>query len=139
MLSATQIKAAADLPLPFVDVPVPGLAPAGTDPAQAIVRVRALHGFERDRWELLIWKGVPKVKGAVAKRIKATLVAVTAIDERGELLFGADDAEAMDQLPARELNALFDAAARLSGVTKQDEDELVKNSGAAPSGNSGSV
>ena len=55
-------------------------------------------------------------------------MAVRTIYQNGELAFSTDDEEAIGSLPSGELDKPFEVATRLSGWSKEDLDELEKNS-----------
>ena len=98
------------------------------------IYVLSLTGKERDRFEA----------GSVLKdrksgeydvkmdNLRARLVTMTACTESGELLFSRDDVKQLGQRNAAVISRIYDVAARLSGITKQDLEELVKNSEAVP-------
>lgn len=59
---------------------------------------------------------------------RARFVAVTAFDADGKRIFGDEDVEAIGELPSSDIRKLFDVAAKLNGMSKEDEQELEKNS-----------
>lgn len=109
------------------------------------VRVKALTGTERDRYEAsgLIWgkgdKGEPTVTGMNPENMRARLVAKTLVDETGALLFSEKDVTALGAKNAAALNRLFEVARRLSGLSTEDVEALVTNLKGAQNGSSGSV
>lgn len=107
--------------LPYEDVAVPEWG--------GVVRVRALTGAERDRFEASIveqrGKGAPRLN---TTNIRAKLVALTVVDENGNRIFTDDDVEALGRKSAAALNRVFEVAQRLSGLTQADMEELEKNS-----------
>jgi len=106
--------------LPYEDVAVPEWG--------GVVRVRALTGAERDRFEASIveqrGKGGPRLN---TQNIRAKLVALTVVDEHGNRIFTDDDVEALGRKSAAALNRVFEVAQRLSGLTQADMEELEKN------------
>lgn len=91
------------------------------------VRVRALSGAERDRFE----SEIAEVKGRKTQlnlaNVRAKLVALAAIDENGGRLFRPSDVEALGVKSAAALDRVFDAAMRLAGMRNQDIEELMGN------------
>lgn len=104
------------------DVPIPEWDGA--------VRVRGLSAAERDRWEQSNLQERGR-KGGYRLRLenaRARLVALTAVDvESGALLFSEEDTRALGEAEAAVIDRLYEAAARLSGITEEDLDELLKN------------
>jgi hypothetical protein len=138
MLSRDEILAAEDLATEDVNVP----AWDGT------VRVRALTAKERDAFEASCMRERPKLD-ATGKPIpgqmeytrdpanmRAKLVVRTVVDEAGKRLFKDNDAPLLGEKSASAVDALFDVAARLSGLGESDVGELEGNSEAGPIGSS---
>jgi hypothetical protein len=100
------------------------------------VRLRGLTGKGRDEYEAsnMVWRDGRAYPDTANTRAK--LVARCAVDEEGEPLFTQQDADALGELPGRELNLLWERALALSGLTEEDAEELAGNSPAAPSGGS---
>jgi hypothetical protein len=91
------------------------------------VNVRELTGSERDTFEASI---VDLQTGAVsdnAENVRAKLVARTVIDDAGERLFTSDDVVELGKLSAAGLSRVYNVAARLSGITAEDLEELEGN------------
>lgn len=97
------------------------------------VRVQSLTGAERDQFEesILGKKGKDGTREVVTKNLRAKLVALTAVDKDGKLLFSMDDVTVLGEKNATPLDRLFAVAQKLSGISKDDVDEMVKNSGTA--------
>lgn len=126
LLTKQQILEARDLPTEDVHVPEWG----GT------VRVRALGGLERDRYESSLVIGT----GAAAKfsplNIRAKLVAAAVVDDRGKRLFSEEDVAALGEKSGAALDRVFEVAQRLSGLSQKDMEDLRGNSGRGQSGES---
>jgi hypothetical protein len=122
-LTREQILAADDLPREKVATP------------KGDVWVRVLTAEDREAWEAAV-----DASGAARPRghIRATLVALTACDEAGDLLFTTADIPALARKPIAFILPLFDAAIRLGKVSAADVDALEKNSDAGPSDSSAS-
>ncbi len=129
VLTREQILAASDLRIEEVDVPEWG----------GSVFVRNLNGRARDRFESSRYKidanGTVEV---IHENPRATLLALSLCNELGELLFSIADVQAIGEKNGAVLDRLFDVAQRLSGLRPKDLEEKLKNSGAAPTGNSSS-
>ena len=91
------------------------------------VNMRGLTGHERDSFEdgILVTKG--KDSSVNMKNIRAKLVARTVVHQDGTRVFTDADAFLLGNKSAAALNDLFNEAQRLSGMTKEDAEELAKN------------
>lgn len=96
------------------------------------VRLQSLSGAERDAFEesILGKKQKDGTREVVTKNLRAKLVALSAVDKEGKLIFNADDVFVLGEKNAAPLDRLFAASQKLSGISKDDVDEMVKNSGA---------
>lgn len=117
MLTRDQILAIKDIVKEEVEVPEWG----------GSVFVRTMTGTERDALEnsVVIQKG--KKRTTNMENFRAKVVAHSVCDEKGDLLFTEADIEALSQKSSSALQRLFDVAARLSGLTAEDAEELTKN------------
>lgn len=126
ILNREAILAAEDLPKEIVETPEWGGA----------VYVRALTGTERDKFEGSLADQI-RPDGSVKKmdmtNIRAKLVALTVVDEDGQRIFSDADVKALGGKSAAVLDRLFAVAQRLSGFSKEDVEELAKNSEGAQS------
>lgn len=98
------------------------------------VLVRALSGAERDRFEssvvLTNKRGDREVN---LRNMRAKLVVLSCVDANGHRIFQDSDVAAIGEKNAAALQRVYDVAAKLSGVSKDDADELAKNSLGGPS------
>ena len=90
------------------------------------VILRGMTGKERDAWEQ---KQIERKRGSKRRSVntanfRARLVAACVVDEKGERVFADADAQALGTKSAAGLSKVFDVAARLSGITEEDQDEL---------------
>lgn len=108
--------------LPSEDVTVSGGA----------VRVRGLSAKERDEYEASCWQGRGEKRDLNFKNLRAKLIVRSVVNEDGTRMFSDADVDLVGDLNAKDADALFSAAQRLSGLTKADVDELGKGSGDAP-------
>lgn len=125
-LNREAILAAEDLPRELVEVPEWGGA----------VYVRALTGAERDQFEASIVEQRGRDVRMNMRNIRAKLVALTVVDEDGQRIFTDDDVAALGGKSAAALDRLFAVAQRLSGLSKEDVEELAKNSESVQSADS---
>ncbi len=126
-LTRDAILQARDLPSEELEVPQWG----GT------VVVRGLDGQGRDEFEAstIVMRGKKAVPDTA--NIRAKLVARCVIDHgTGEPMFTQQDVHALGELSGAALDRVFEVAARLSGLSEGDLEELEGNSSAAPGGDS---
>lgn len=91
------------------------------------VYVRGMTGTERDRWEQTMLNDSKKSKGEVYDHMRASIVVRTVCDDKGNRLFSDDDIPRVSLMPAAVLDKMYGVGARLSGVSKDDAEELAKN------------
>lgn len=113
---------ASPLSLPVERVPVPEWQPDGE------VLVKTMTGAERDAFEQEV-----VAAGDRLDNIRARIAAHTCVDEQGKRLFSPDDIQALGRTSCVALDRVFDAARRLNKLSKQDVEELEKNSARDPS------
>lgn len=118
LLTKEQILKAQDTETRDVEVPEWG----------GVVRVKAMTGEERDRFEASIVTTRGKNVQRNLVNIRAKLVANTAVDEANKLLFSFEDVTALGQKSAKALDRVYSAAAELSGISDADVEEMAKNS-----------
>lgn len=122
-LTAGEILALDDLTTEEVEVPEWGCT----------VRVRTMRAIERERFDM--WLAENRIE-ATDRRAYPTLVALTAIDERGEPLFARESIEALAQKNGAAVQRVFAASMHLSGLSGEAQEDLEKNSEAEPSADS---
>ena len=128
LLNREAIFAAPDIQTEDVHIPQWG----GT------VRVKNLTASERDAFEDSTTTQRGNNLELNRKNFRAKLVALCVVDEDGKRIFGDADIHKLGAKSAAAMDLLFAAASRLSGISKDDEDELLKNSESDPSGDSSS-
>ena len=103
------------------------------------VRVRGLMGSERDEFEasIVVQDGDGKTH-VESKQMRARLVSLTVIDERGARLFSKSDVEALGQKSAAALEKVFDVAMKLAGMSKDEVEKISKDFVETPNGDSSS-
>lgn len=117
-LSRDKILAAQDLQTQEVPVPEWG----------GVVLVRGMTGAERDSFEASIMDMTGKERSINFQNMRAKLIAKCVIDEDGNRLFADADVEMLSDKSAAALNRVFEVAQKLCALTKDDMDELLKNS-----------
>ena len=105
------------------------------------VLVRGLNGTERDEFEAstIALRGPMGKQTAVpdTANIRAKLVARCIIEDDGTPMFTQQDVHALGLKSSAALDRVFEVASRLSGISKDDLEELGKDS---PNGqNDGSI
>jgi hypothetical protein len=95
------------------------------------VRIQSLTGAERDAFEesILGAKNKDGTREVSTQNLRAKLVALAAVDKDGKAMFSKDDVLVLGQKNAAALDRLFMVAQKLSGISKDDLEEAVKNSG----------
>lgn len=84
------------------------------------VRVRSMSGAARDEVDAAFLAGDPR-------GVKALVVALTACDESGALLFTREDVEALQEKNAVALERVFEAGWEVSGMGGESVDAAVGN------------
>lgn len=93
------------------------------------VIVRELTGAERDRFEMSVIETNKRGDRVFNSRnMRAKLVALSVITANGDRMFADEDVATLGHQSAAALDRVYDVAARLSRISKQDEEELAKNS-----------
>lgn len=83
------------------------------------VFVRTMTGAERDQYE--------KYCEGKGSNVRATLAALSIVDETGRSLFTIDDVDALAQKSGVALHRIFQVVAEINMVTRKDVEELEKN------------
>lgn len=110
------------VPRPHEDIDVDELG--GT------VRVLGLTVGERSRFEMdcAVGKGAKKEM----REVREKLLVLSLTDDKNARILQDEDRHLLSNLPAAVVEKLFDAARKLSGMTKADVDELGNDSNGAP-------
>ena len=111
MLTRDAILSAKDLKTEVVKVPEWG----------GEVIIATMTGAARDEWEQSL------VGDKAMANVRARLFAATCVDEQGNRLFTAKDAEALGKKSGAALDRCTKAAQRLNGLTSEDLDDAEKN------------
>jgi hypothetical protein len=108
----------------------------------AQVRVRSLTGAEWEEYENSLSQQIRRRDGSLELRInrrnrRAKLVAVTVVDENGQLVFDPKkDVIRLSNMNAGALDRIYDVAERLSGKDSEAVQEAEEDFGETPSGDS---
>ena len=97
------------------------------------IYIRAMTGMERDAWERSLF--IENQDGSFERNLAnfrgKLLVQVLCSDKEGKnRIFSDADADALGGKNSRSLDRCVEAAQRLNGISKKDQDNLVKNSDA---------
>lgn len=125
-LSREAILSADDIPTE--DVPV--------EEWSGVVRVRALTGAERDKFEAAI---AGNGRTMNLSNLRAKFCAACMVTEAGEPLFGTADVAELGKKSAAALDRVFTVGRRLSGLSDADVEELTGESEPGLNGSSTSV
>lgn len=93
------------------------------------VKVRTMEGTERDAFEAASI-------GAPYKDLRARLAVATVCNADGSLMFTAQDIPRLTRKSSKALDRVFSVSTKLSGLSKEDVEELKKNSSQIPSSDS---
>lgn len=116
-LGADAILKAADLQVAEIEVPEWG----------GWVRVRGLTGLERDQFESEMTQRKGKDVQMNLRNIRARLVQLSVVDEKGERMFTHQVLEALGAKSARALDRIFTKSMELSGLSPGDVENLAEN------------
>jgi hypothetical protein len=117
-LTKEQILGASDIEIKKVDVPEWG----------GFVYVKGMTGKERDIFESMVLekKGSnPKVN---LENIRTKLAVMSICDKDGTKIFNDKEINELGDKSGKALDRVFNIASKLSGLSKEDVDELAKNS-----------
>lgn len=114
-LTKEQIFAANDLKTEKVNIPEWG----------GDVFVKTLTGAERDKFEKTIFN--IDTNKRTFENMRAKLVVAVTVDKDGNQIFTEEDIPALGKKSSHALDLIFDVGQRLSGITKEDVDDMTKN------------
>lgn len=119
ILTRDDILNAKDSEIREVDVPEWG----GT------VRLKTMTGAERDELESMVQRK-KKIKNRLDLRgVRALLLSLVIVDEKGEQVFTKEDLEALNGKAAKPLNDVFSVAQEMNGLSDDSVKEMMGNSG----------
>ncbi len=117
LLTRDEILGADDIKTEIIEVPEWG----------GEVKVKALTGAQRDRFEQNSVEGKGKDTKVNLTNIRARLVAASVVDDNNKPIFQDSDVKQLGAKSAVALNRVFEVAQRLSGLTEEDVKELTEN------------
>lgn len=97
-----------------------------------------IGGDERDEWEASNFKKVGDKREFNLVGSRARLVALAVRDLDGKRIFEDHDIIQLGRRSSKPIQRLFEVAERRAGLSKSAEEEILKNSSAAPSAGTGS-
>lgn len=100
------------------------------------VLVRTMTGAGRDAFEQGIVASRVENKQKNIETIRARMVALSVVDESGNLLFTDEDIPALGKKSAKALDRVYSVCSRLNALLDGDVEELAKNSETGPSADS---
>jgi hypothetical protein len=103
------------------------------------VMVRGLTGRQRDAWEASMTVRRGKKLEQDMRDFRARLVVQCVVDETGQLVFHDGDVDALSAKSGSALDRIYDTAARLSGISGDDVDELTRDFTPTDGGSSSST
>ncbi len=92
------------------------------------VLIRGLSGRERDKWEASVMQQKGNNMQYNLRNARAKLASLCVVDEKGKRIFTDDDVLKLGNKSSKALDRIFGLAQDLSGISKEDVDELTKNS-----------
>jgi hypothetical protein len=124
ILTRQQIVDAQDIKTQMVEVPEWG----------GSVVVRMMTGADRDRFEQsMVAIGADGKREPNLTNMRSKLVAMCAVDEQGNLLFGPDEIDHLAKKSAAAIERVFVVAQELNGLAPKEVESAVKNSAPGPS------
>ena len=132
-LSASDILKAEDIEIASVDVPE-----WKNSNGDSTVHIKALTGLERDDYECSVFMTDDKAKSPAERRknFRAQLLVRAIVSADGVPMFTVKDIDALGRKSGKALDRCYEVATRLSGMSKSDQQEILKNSNADQSGDS---
>lgn len=97
------------------------------------VIVQAMTAAEKDDFDASLIVGKGRNQTISTKNVRARLAVRCIVNEEGKRVFTDADATQLGELPGADLQAVYDAAQEISGISDADVEELAGNSGSAPS------
>ena len=99
-----------------------------------VIRVRELSGIKRDEYETSLVHVNGKDVHFDSTNMRGRLVALSAVDEKGELLFTVEQAEALGKKSARGLSRVYRVCQRISRIGDEELELLGKDSAGTTTG-----
>jgi len=93
------------------------------------VFIRTMSAKEGDDFGASLIEG----KKTNLSNVRAKFCALVIVDDKGKTLFSEKDVRALGKKSSRALERIFTAAQKLNGMTPEDVEDMVKNSGVGQS------
>lgn len=109
----------------YKDVPIPELGGS--------IRIRSLKAAEISAWQASMLD--PKTGEPCVKRQKQgreRLVAISAVNDNGTLMFSKDDLESLNQIENSIVGRIAVESQKFSGIDQDDYEEILGNSEGTP-------
>jgi L-ascorbate metabolism protein UlaG (beta-lactamase superfamily) len=103
------------------------------------VMVRGLTGNQRDAWEASMRVTRGKKTEMDMTNFRARLCVLCVVDETGQLVFHQGDVDDLAGKSGAALDRIYDVAARLSGISDTDVEDLTQDFGKTDGGGSSSA
>ncbi len=94
--------------------------------------VRSLTSDERDDWEVSQYLINGENVELNRRQLRSRLVVRSLCDQTGARVFADTDVATVGGMDSGIVDPMYDAAKRVNGLDKKDEEDLAKNSAAAP-------
>jgi len=135
ILTRDEILAADDIAFETVEVPEWGKKADGSPKK---VRIKCMTSTERDAWEnsLIVNDGGKKGQRVSMLDVRAKLLTLTIVDVAGNPQFTLMDVETLGRKSAAAADRVFEVSKKLSRVSDEDVEEIIKNSEKTPDDNS---
>lgn len=93
------------------------------------IRIASMTAADRDQFELQNYEEVETAKkeNRRSRNVRARMLVMCIVDEKGERVFSEADIEALGKKSAVALDRLYGVAQRLNGYSLKDVKELEKN------------
>lgn len=95
--------------------------------------VKEWTSAERDAFEASLVVGKGKAQKVSTANIRAKMFVRAVVNAKGERLFGDEDAGAVGQLPAAEVDRVYTVIQKVNSFSDEDIEELAGNSDSGPS------
>jgi hypothetical protein len=101
------------------------------------VLVRGMTGRERDSWEVSLrdQRSGQRIPGRM-NNIRSQVIVRCIVDDDGARLFTDADVAALGEKSGAAIDRVYDVAARLSGLSEEDEKEMAEDFGGEGGGSS---
>lgn len=119
LLGAADILAADDITTERLSVPEWG----------GDVIVKTLNGHDRDKFETDMMEGRGNNRRMNLANFRSRLVALSLVDEKGEKLFAPQQVDQLGKKSAAALQRVYNVAARLSGFSDDEVEQLTQDLG----------